>query len=197
MSIATTPIGYTPEDLLSMPDGDRYELVDGKLVERKMSFWSSYVAGRVFKLVSNYVEPNGLGWPAPEGTSFQCFSNDPGKVRRADTSFIRIERMTVKQANAEGHTTIAPDLAVEVVSPNDLYYDVDEKVAEWLAAGVRLVWVVHPIAHYVRVFRARSKEIALYEEDEITGDDVIPGFRCKVREFFAPPPGAVAGDSES
>ncbi len=72
---------YSPEDLLRMPDGNRYELVDGELVERPMSAWSSYVAGRVYRLVANFCEPIRLGWTFPEGTSYQCFADAPTKVR--------------------------------------------------------------------------------------------------------------------
>src|SRR4051812_45978514 len=98
MNPATTSARYTPDDLLRMPDGDRYELVDGNLVERKMSFWSSFVAGRLFRLLGNYCESQQLGWAVPEGTSYQCFRDDPRRVRRADVSFLGRERLTLAQA---------------------------------------------------------------------------------------------------
>jgi hypothetical protein len=64
-----------------MPDGDWYELADGQLVERKMSRGSSYVAGQVNYLVTAHVRPRRLGYPRPEGASYQCFPNHPSKVR--------------------------------------------------------------------------------------------------------------------
>ncbi len=140
MSTLATKPPYTPKDLLTMPDGDCYELVAGELVERNMSYWSSYIAGVVYRLLSTFCFENRLGWVTPEGTSFQCFPGDPQKVRRADLSFIRLDRLTSEMATAEGHMPIAPDLAVEVVSPNDLYYQVDDKTEEWLSAGAQLGW---------------------------------------------------------
>ena len=80
------------------------------------------------------------GWLLPADAGYQCFPDDPGKVRRPDISFISLERISLVQALEEGYITIAPDLAVEVVSPNDNLYDLDEKVQEVLtgrrASGV-------------------------------------------------------------
>src|SRR5438046_3059009 len=136
MNTVATKTHYTPEDLLIMPDGDRYELIDGSLQERTMSTWASYVAGELHRLLSLHCRPNRLGWVFPEGTSYQCFPAYPSRVRRADCSFIRLNRLTVAQAAEEGHCLIVPDLAAEVVSPNDTAYEVERKVQEFLRAGV-------------------------------------------------------------
>lgn len=184
---------YTPEDLLTMRDGELYELVDGRLVERKMSIWSSYVSGVIFGLLDPYCRENRLGWVFPEGTSFQCFPALPGRVRKPDVSFLRLQRLSLAQATTEGHCPIAPDLAVEVVSPNDTTYEVDEKVQEFLDAGVPLVWVVNPEQRTVEIHRATGQGTILRQNDEITGEDVIPGFRCRVGDFTLPPPGAEPG----
>ena len=64
---------YTPEDLLSLSDGDRFELVDGRLVEMNVSLWSSYVAGDLYRRLGNHCRDHHLGWVLPEGTSYQCF----------------------------------------------------------------------------------------------------------------------------
>lgn len=180
---------YTPEDLLTMPGGEHFELVEGRLVEHKMSFWSSYVAGVIFGMLDRFCRENRLGWVLPEGTSFQCFPALPGRVRRADVSFIRLQRVSLAQATTEGHCPIAPDLAVEVVSPNDTAYDVDEKVREFLDAGVPLIWIVNPEQRTAAIHRARGTGTILRENDEICGEDVIPGFRCRLGDFSLPPPG--------
>jgi Uma2 family endonuclease len=189
MSTTATATRYTPEDLLRMQDGDRYELVDGALVECNMSIWSSYVAGVIFQLLYPFCQQNRLGWVFPEGTSYQCFPTLPERTRRPDGSFIRLDRLSLAQATAEGHCAIPPDLAVEVLSPNDTAYDVDEKVQEFLGAGVRQVWVVNPEQRTVEVHRANATGTILRENDEITGEDVIPGFHCRVGDFFVPPAG--------
>jgi Uma2 family endonuclease len=76
-------------------------------------------------------------------------------------------------------------LAVEVLSPNDRDDEVEEKVQLWLAAGSQLVWVVDPEARIVVVYRPGAEPITLREDQEIDGGDVIPGFRCRVADFFA------------
>jgi Uma2 family endonuclease len=192
MSTAAPQKRYTPEDLLRMPDGNRYELVDGDLVELDMSTWSSYVAGMAYVKVHAHAEANRLGWVFPEGTSYQSFPTAPGRVRRLDGSFIRADRLSVAQAAQEGHLTIIPDLAIEVISPNDLGYEIDAKVQECLTAGVRLVWVIYPESRTVCVYRPDEPGTILRENDVLDGEDVLPGFRCRVGDLFVPPAGTAA-----
>ncbi len=189
MITVATEKRYTPQDLLTMPDGEFYELIDGRLVERKMSFWSSYVAGVIFHLLNSFCREHRLGWVLPEGTSFQCFPTRPSKVRKPDVAFIRLQRVSLAQATTEGHCPVAPDLAVEVISPNDTAYEIDEKVREFLDAGVPLVWVVNPEQRTVKIHRASGTGTILRENDEISGEDVISGFRCRVGDFTLPPAG--------
>ena len=188
MSTAVEPrTTHTPEDLLAMPDGKDYELVDGELVERNMSALSSWVAGQVYLRLGNHVMANDLGtvWPADNG--FQCFPDAPGKVRKPDASFIGRERYAPGQLG-DGYVRIAPDLAVEVISPNDLAGDVEQKVDEYLAAGVRLVWVADPTTQTVRVHRSDGTAARLRRGEELSGEGVIPGFRCVVGDLFPPVP---------
>lgn len=196
MNAVTAPARHTPADLLRMPDGDRYELVDGTLVERVRSTWSSYVAGRVYGRIDAHSQANSLGWVLPEGTSYQCLPDTPSRVRWADVSFIRQGRLSLEQATAEGHLSIAPDLAVEVVSPNDLAYDIDAKVQEFLRAGAQLVWVVNPTVRTVEVHRPRGTGTILREEDDLDGGDVLSGFVCRVGDLFLPPPGVGPAPSD-
>jgi Uma2 family endonuclease len=188
---APTPkVIVTPEDLLRMGDeGKRYELVGGKLEELNMSFLSSYVAGKMYKALDRYVEAGHPGWVVPEGTSFQCFPDDKGKVRRPDTALIALERLTVRQAQTEGHCPIAPDLAVQVISPNDYAKLVNQKVAEWLGAGVRLVWVIDPDAQTVYAYRTdRPNTSDVWRAaDTLTGEPVLPGFAVPVADLFRLP----------
>jgi len=177
---------YTPQDLLEMPDGDRYELVGGHLVERHMGFWSSYVAGEIHWLLRDFCRAHPQGWVLPEGTSYRCFPDAPDLVRKPDVSFIRFDRLPADQA-PQGHVPIHPDLAVEVLSPNDLVYEVEQKLEAYLRAGVRLIWVVNPDARTLRVVRADRSSILLREIDEVSGEDVLPGFHCRVSEFFRLP----------
>src|SRR4051795_8542847 len=127
MTIAAPPKLFTPEDLLRLPDAVNYELVDGKLVERNMGMESSRVAARILALIAFFLRDGRQRLLFGADGSYQCFPEAPDKVRRPDVSFIRDGRLPGDRA-PEGHCRIPPDLAVEVVSPNDLAYEVEEKV---------------------------------------------------------------------
>jgi Uma2 family endonuclease len=174
---------YTPQDLLALPDANAYELVDGELVERNVSVLASLVEGIVFNLLLVHIRSHQLGWIWPSSLGYQCFPDAPNKVRRPDVSFVGRERMTTAHL-AEGHLSIPPDLAVEVLSPNDLAYEIDEKVEEYLRVGVRLVWVINPESRLVRVHRLDGSVTSLRAQDELGGEDVLPGFRCRVNDLF-------------
>jgi len=100
MNILATPVRYTPEDLLRMPDSKSYELVDGRLVERNMGIESSGVGGILGRKLGNHCEPGRLGHVLPADASFQCFADAPNKVRKPDVSFVSFERMPVIPATS-------------------------------------------------------------------------------------------------
>jgi Uma2 family endonuclease len=178
----------TPEEMLLLPDKGRgYELVDGELKERAVSFLATYVAGRILNRLSNYVEAGNLGWVTSEGTSYRCFPDDVDKVRRVDAAFHRLARVSAAQAITEGHFSVVPDLVVEVLSPNDLVYEVRAKLGEWLAAGARLVWLVYPVDQVIQVYKADGAMTELGRNDTLTGVPVLPDFKVIVGELFKLP----------
>jgi len=183
MSIAEVKRSYTPTDLLAMPDAVNYELVEGELVERNMSYLSSFVEGRVFEVVQSFVRKENLGHVLPGTLGFQCFRNRPHKIRRPDVSFIRSSRISA-DLFLDGYCPIAPDLAVEVVSPNDLAHEVNEKIEEYFGAGVRLIWIVDPVARVVDVYRMDGANSRLRENDILDGGNLLPGFQCMVKDLF-------------
>ncbi len=185
MSTASRKKIYTPEDLLKMSDGKSYELVDGKLVRRSMGSESSWVGGRVYRLLSDFCEPNNSGWVWPADNSYQCFPDAPTKVRKPDVSFIRRGRLPGERP-PKGHCTIAPNLAVEVLSPWEFASRIDTKVQEYLKAGVELVWIINPELRSVRIHRPDGSITELHENDELTGENVLPGFHCRVSALFPP-----------
>jgi Uma2 family endonuclease len=188
ITVATKP-EITPEELLDMPGAASYELVDGQLVERKMSTLSCLVEGLVYERVQGHARPNKLGlvWPGTQG--YQCFPDRPKKVRKPDVSFVKAERMTLELLQT-GNLPIAPDLAVEVISPGDLAHEVAEKIEEYRQAGVALIWVVEPELRIIDVYRMNGVNSRLREADELSGEDVLPGFRCRVAELFPELPAA-------
>ena len=145
------------------------------------------VATRVVVLLATYEQRHG-GWLFTDGMTYQCFPFDPNRVRKPDASYIAPGRFE-NDVLPEGHIRIPPDLAVEVVSPNDLYIELEKKVDDYLRAGVRMVWVVSPEFRTVRVFRDSIEHPTQFgPQDELSGEDVLPGFRCRVLEFFGKPP---------
>jgi Uma2 family endonuclease len=175
----------TPDELLRLPDSDSYELIDGHPVEKHMGGESSYVGGRIFHRLMQYLENHPGGWVLPSDAGYRCFPNRPKLVRKPDVSFLRLGRLPGERI-PKGDIPITPDLAVEVVSPNDLYNEVDVKVSEYLDVGVPLVWVVNPEARTACVYRPDGSARRLRASEEIDGGDVLPGFRCRIAEFFPP-----------
>ena len=171
---------HTADSLLLMPDGERYELVDGQLVERDMGALSGWVGGEVFGRIREFACQHG-GWAFGDGVGYRCYRDDPDRVRKPDASFVQAGRM---ETLPEGWVTIPPDLVVEVISPNDVYYEVEAKIDEYLSAGVRLIWVVNPANQTVREIRPGRQIHEFRTEDELTGGEVLPGFSCLVRSLF-------------
>jgi len=188
MSLPSQQTTYIADDLLNMREAESYELVNGQLVERNMGFESSFLAGQLLFILARHCYGNSLGWVLPTDTSYQCFPDDPSKVRRPDVSFIQASRLSAHD-RPTGHCQIPPDLAVEVVSPNDEFSQVSTKVHEYLQAGVRMVWVVDPVGEEVLVYRRDGTGAILTSRDELDGEDILPGFRCLVADLFKPPAG--------
>ena len=176
------PTGYSPEDLLIMPDGERYELVNGQLQEKAMSGLSSWVGLEVGRRLGNFVVEHNLGWVFGSDAGFQCFPDAPDKVRKPDASFVAKHKLP--DGPVDGHLRVAPDLAVEVASPNDSLRDTDRKVEEYLAAGVRSVWLINPNVRVVQVIRSAGTIQRLRDSDELTEPDILPGFVCHVRDLL-------------
>lgn len=177
---------YTPDDLLRMPGGERFELVNGQLVEQDMGAFASWIVLTIGSEVSAFVRKHQLGMAMSSETQYQCFPDDSRRIRKPDVSFIHRSRLAPDML--QGLVRIAPDLAIEVVSENDLYYDVELKVREYLDAGVKLVWVLLPPVSLIRVYRADGSQQTFQAADEITGEDVLPGWRLSVATLFEPPP---------
>ncbi len=187
MTMASAKAPVTPDELLTLPDSVNNELIDGNLVERHMGSESSAIAMAIGTILLTFVKANRRGHVFTTDCGYQCFPAFPERVRKPDVSFIQTGRLPGERI-PEGHTRILPDLAVEVISPGDLAYEVDEKVEQYLTAGVRLVWVVSPKTRTVRIHRPKDAHHgpigALAESDHIWGEDILPGFQCPVAEFF-------------
>jgi Uma2 family endonuclease len=183
---------YTPEDLLAMPNRKKYELVDGHLVERRTSLLSNWMAGSLHRFIDVVVDERQLGWAWPAGQGYVCFPESPRMMRIPDVSFVSNVRLP-KGPTSEGYIYIAPDLAVEVVSPNDTASEVLNKVLEYLDAGVALVWVIDPEELTAQVYRRDGSTRLVREDGELSGEEVLPGFCRKLTTIF---PAKAAGKPE-
>ncbi len=186
MSTNSAPaMSLTPDEVLDLPDEDRYELVDGQLVKMPMSSLSQYVATRLARFLGNHCEPLGLAHVFVEA-GYLCFPGKPNRMRRPDVSCIRSDRLRFDQIG-DGYLTIRPDLAVEVISPNDRVYDFEDKLDDYRLAGIPLVWLVYPHSKRARIVRSGGPPVELGPDGELTGEDILPGFRCRVADLFAGP----------
>jgi Uma2 family endonuclease len=184
MSTITAPTReLTPDDVLKMSGDIPYELVDGRLVELKVGAESGFVASGISQLLRNHCGLPPTAYVFAEH-GYTCFPGKPNRMRKPDVSLILADRMTPAMF-ADGFTSIPPDLAVEVVSPNDTVYDLEEKLDDYRSAGIPLVWVVSPPVRRVRVIHRGATRADLGPDDDLTGEDVLPGFRCRVADLFA------------
>jgi Uma2 family endonuclease len=174
----------TADEVLAMPDdGYRYELIEGGLRRRSPAGDEHGRVGMELAIpLGSHVKQNNLGRLYLAETGFLIKVN-PDTVRAPDIAFVRIERIA-HEPGVKGYRVGAPDLAVEVVSPGDTVSEVEGKVAEWLAGGARMVWVVSPKLHTVTVYRSLTNIVTLTENDKLDGADVLPGFQLKVAEIF-------------
>ena len=174
----------TGEDLWKIvADGSRYELSCGELVPMSpVGIRHAAVVAKVERLLGNFVEKNRLGLTGPEGGFY--LSRNPDTLRAPDIAFISSVRLK-KEGIPEKFANFPPDLAVEVLSPEDTAAATQKKIEEYLAGGVRMIWIVEPVTKTVTVYRSHHDVKVLVADQELDGEEVIPGFRIKASEIFA------------
>ena len=183
MTPHTTTRPMTADELYHMPDdGFRCELVRGEL--RKMPFADlthSETALTIGASLIMHARANRLGRAYGADTGFELASDH---VRAPDAAFVRAERAREVIRDAPGFFPGPPDFAVEVISFDDLYMDVVEKIDDWLAAGTLAVVVVNPRNRTVRIHRPQMDDVTLSEDDVLEIQDVVPGWRMPVATIF-------------
>ena len=189
MSTATVPTAtttglVTAEDLWEMPaHGGNHELVKGELIDMPPAgFEHGSVGSEIALVLGQYVRQQRLGRTFAAETGF-IIERDPDTVRAADVAFIAKERLPAERT--EKFSDIVPDLVAEVVSPHDTAKELEEKITDWLNAGVRVVWVLYPRTQTIHVHRSGSASRRLTAAETLDGEDVVPGFSCPVAELFA------------
>ena len=181
--MTTTTRHITAEELLAMGDIGRCELIYGELVMMSPAGAEhGVIAGRLFRLIAEYVESHDLGQTFAAETGFKIES-DPDLVRAPDASFVQKHRLPAKLP--KGFFEGVPDLAVEVVSPDDSKREVAEKVNMWLAHGTTSCWVADPNIMTITIHRTGQEPIRLSASDEMRDEPTLPGFTMSLERVFA------------
>ncbi len=173
----------TPEDLL-LVDQRGFELIDGQWKEKPMGMEASIVGASLLSLLQTHVKANTLGHVINSECGYQIFAAHPTRIRKPDGSFVARGKLPDEKP-FRGHSKVPPDLAFEVVSPNDFAEEINERVVDFLGAGARLMWVVYPSTRTIQVFRPGGGAAHLTAADELSGEDVVPGFSCRVADVFS------------
>ncbi len=177
MSLAPLETDMTLEEFLES-DLEDYEYVKGELILMPAASWEhGLISARVFLRLGTYVEENRLGAVVTPDTGFQVGE----RVLKPDVAFLATAHLPDDTSRA---CPVPPDLAVEVVSPSDVFRRVIEKTFAYLDAGTRLVWVVEPGSKTVTVYRSETDIKLLTRNDTLTGEDVVEGFSCQVAQLF-------------
>src|SRR5436190_10089551 len=177
----------TAEDLASLEgDGYRYDLLAGDLIRvSPAGFRHGRLAAELARQLGNFlVDHPELGVVVGAETGFRLRRN-PDTVLGPDAAVVRRDRLPPEQAQT-GFLDLAPDLVVEIVSPTDRWTTVSGKVDAYLAAGVRVVWVVEPAAHTVRVYTQDGSEARLRADagQVLRAESVLPGFALALSDMF-------------
>jgi Uma2 family endonuclease len=159
------------------------ELVRGQLVVREPpGTWHGKVSQNLALLLGNFVKEQGRGAVFAQDTGFKIAS-DPDTVRGADVAYVGPDGLS--RIGRRGYAAVAPDLVAEVVSPDDRPAELLAKVAEWLGAGTRVVWVIDPARSEARVYRSDGTVSVLAADGTLEGEAVLPGFRCRLHDVLA------------
>lgn len=166
-----------------MPEDERCELVRGELATMTPSgFTHGEVALALGGALRDYAREHSLGRVVGTDAGF-VLSSEPDTVRAPDIAFVRASRLPAEPIT--GYFPGAPDLAVEIASPSESATDLDAKVQDYLRAGTRMVWVIHPALRSARVWRAGGETTWVEPDGTLEGGEVLPGLALPLAEVFA------------
>ena len=174
----------TLAEFAALPEYPRYELVKGALVEKMAaSRERELTVIRTGSHVNTHVEARDLGEVYGSNRAFVTGPASPASSRLPDISFVSNERL--QQSDLFGALfNGAPDLAIEVRSPGNTAREMTQKVAEYLNAGSKAVWVFNPIGRTLVVHTPDAPPQTLTDADTVTGGDYLPGFVCPVADLL-------------
>lgn len=181
---APPPGAATEEDVERIRrEEDRIcELINGVLVEKAVSDLTAFLAVELATLLNTVVRPGRLGWVLGADGFVRLFST---KLRAPDVSFVRREQRAGGRLLSRGYADVAPALAVEIFSPGNTVSELEEKRAEFFAAGTELFWIVYPEQRQIVVSTGPEEHCVLGADDMLDGGSVLPGFLLRVGDLFA------------
>jgi len=173
----------TDEEFMALPDdGDRYEVIDGELVNVGNSGMEHGNIGIFLGgLIEIFVRQNKLGVACDSSTAFKMKG---GNKRSPDISFVSKERLVGLKRLPKGFFDGAPDLVVEIISPGNTFEEIHNKIEEYFESGTRLLWVIHLDERYVLVYHSPQPDRLLRGDDILDGENVILNFQVAVSELF-------------
>ena len=181
MSMAQDAAQLMTAEEFALAPYDHAELIRGRVVVHEPpSQYHAFVAARLIHLLTTFVEPRRLGWVIGE-SGFKTHST-PDSVRAPNVAFVA--RAPGVELHRRGFAPRAPELAAEVLSPNDRPGEIVAKVADWLQFGVRLVWVIDPRRENVTIYHADGTVSIAPGTGALDGEDVLPGFVCSLAALF-------------
>lgn len=157
------------------------ELIDGALVEKPVGYFESRLAVVLMTMLEIHLSRDPLGIVVGPDAPTRFIG---GVVRLPDVSFVRLDRLPGGQTPREPIASLPPDLTVEILSASNTKEEMDRKVNEYFASGVRLVWIVDPPSRTAKVYTSPQQVVKLGPNDVLNGGDVIPGFELSIREWF-------------
>ena len=175
----------TADELLRLSKDEFYgELIRGELCEEvPPGFRHEKIVAELIAMLLMFVRTERLG--SVVGGSGVWTERDPDTVRAPDVQFYTAQRLPLDDQTT-GYIEIAPDLVVEVRSPNDSLAKLRDKANMWIDVGVRIVWVVIPEQRIIEMYRPEHEPMALSGDDQLDGLDVLPGFSCSLDSIFGP-----------
>jgi len=174
----------TVQDVIAIADHEDKlcELVEGVLVEKVMAYRESGLAAFVVTLLNTFVIPRNLGIVTPADGTFELM---PDLVRIPDAAFTNWDRFPGRRYPAARIPQLAPNLAVEVLSPSNTPREMARKRQDYFAAGVELVWEIDPEKRTVMVYTSPAQCATLGVADTLDGGTVLSGFSLPVQQLFA------------
>jgi Uma2 family endonuclease len=188
--VATTPDRpklWTEQEIQNLPDnGYKHEIVNGELImSPKNNFEHERLVGRLYYALETFVRAHKNGAVLTSNLGYWMRTRN---CRAPDISFIRTDRLRKHSFNLRTRKFFpeAPDLAIEVISASNTGSEIDSRMRDLFSSGTELAWIIHPDEQFVEVCHSLSHRKLVGPGGELDGEELLPGFRYKIDDLFAP-----------